>query len=244
MLQVLRLAPITLSLWRANGSDFSWQGRPQFLRTVHGGQKTGQAKEPRFSVSITAALVPSLIPFSERALRPTLPRCGVRLRFPPSDTTHRYTCVLTATLSFTFALTATLCFKRDLPPMRTSADLKGIANAAVPLYASTRCHLMVQGTEFVTGPITPPEGPDRRRRRGRRLRRRSRVRSPQRKRPRRPPETRHRQHLGLRRGQRDRRKDRHRGPHRGPHQVPQPRPLVLIEIVLGAIGHYNGVFGE
>jgi hypothetical protein len=30
--------------------------------------------------------------------------------------------------------------------MRTRADLKGIANAAVPLYGSTRCHLMVQGT--------------------------------------------------------------------------------------------------
>jgi hypothetical protein len=94
----------------------------------------------------TAILVTTLIPFSERTLRTKLPRCGVRLRFPPSDTTHRYTCVLTATLSFTFALGATLCFKRDFPPMRTRADLKGITNAAVPLYGSTRCHLMVQGT--------------------------------------------------------------------------------------------------
>jgi hypothetical protein len=32
--------------------------------------------------------------------------------------------------------------------MRTRADLKGITNAAVPLYGSTRCHLMVQGTWF------------------------------------------------------------------------------------------------
>jgi len=30
--------------------------------------------------------------------------------------------------------------------MRTGADLKGITNAEVPLYGSTRCHLMVQGT--------------------------------------------------------------------------------------------------
>jgi hypothetical protein len=30
--------------------------------------------------------------------------------------------------------------------MKTRADLKGITNAAVPLYGSTRCHLMVQGT--------------------------------------------------------------------------------------------------
>ena len=94
----------------------------------------------------TAILVTTLIPFSERALRQRLLRCGVWLRFPPSDTAHRYTRVLTATLSFTFALTATLCFKRDFPPMRTGADLKGITNAEVPLYGSTRCHLMVQGT--------------------------------------------------------------------------------------------------
>lgn len=96
----------------------------------------------------TAVLVITLIPFSERALRQTLLRCGVRLRLPPSDTAHHYTRVLTATLSFTFALTATLCFKRDFPPVRTRADLKGITSAAVPLYGSTRCHLMVQGTDM------------------------------------------------------------------------------------------------
>jgi hypothetical protein len=30
--------------------------------------------------------------------------------------------------------------------MSTRSDLKGITNAAVPLYGSIRCHLMVQGT--------------------------------------------------------------------------------------------------
>ena len=33
--------------------------------------------------------------------------------------------------------------------MKTRAGLKGITNAAVPLYGSTRCHLMVQGTWVV-----------------------------------------------------------------------------------------------
>jgi hypothetical protein len=68
------------------------------------------------------------------------------MRFPPSNTTRRYIFVLTATLSFTFALSATLCFKRDFPLMTTRADLKGVTNAAVPLYGSTRRHLMIQGT--------------------------------------------------------------------------------------------------
>ena len=45
---------------------------------------------------------------------------------------------LTDALCFSFALTATLWFKRDFPPMRTRADLKGITNAAVTFYGSTR----------------------------------------------------------------------------------------------------------
>jgi len=53
---------------------------------------------------------------------------------------------LTAALCFSFALSATLRFKRGLQPMRARADLKGIAGAVVPLYASTQCHFMVQGT--------------------------------------------------------------------------------------------------
>ena len=61
---------------------------------------------------------------------------------------------LTDALRFSFALTATLWFKRGLPPMRTRADLKGITNAAVPLYGSTRCHLMVQGTLSRNAPIS------------------------------------------------------------------------------------------
>ncbi len=53
---------------------------------------------------------------------------------------------LTAALCFSFALSATLWFKRSLPAMRTRAELKGITTAVLPLYASTRCHFMVQGT--------------------------------------------------------------------------------------------------
>jgi hypothetical protein len=37
--------------------------------------------------------------------------------------------------------------------MRTRADLEGITNAAVPLYGSTRCHLMVQGTSHKMGKV-------------------------------------------------------------------------------------------
>ena len=37
--------------------------------------------------------------------------------------------------------------------MRTGADLKGITNAEVPLYGSTRCHLMVQGTLWVVNRV-------------------------------------------------------------------------------------------
>jgi len=96
---------------------------------------------PILSLS-TAILVTTLIPFSERALRRSA-------ALSASRNEGRYACVLTATLSFTFALSATLCFKRDFPPMGTGADLKGITNEAVPLYGSTRCHLMVQGTWVV-----------------------------------------------------------------------------------------------
>lgn len=60
---------------------------------------------------------------------------------------------LSAALCFPFVLTATLWFKRGLPPMRTRADLEGITNAAVPLYGSTRCHLMVQGTSHKMGKV-------------------------------------------------------------------------------------------
>jgi hypothetical protein len=43
---------------------------------------------------------------------------------------------LSAALYFSFALTATLWFKRSLPPMRTRADLKGIQ--------AHWCHFMIQ----------------------------------------------------------------------------------------------------
>jgi hypothetical protein len=43
---------------------------------------------------------------------------------------------LSAALDFSFALTATLWFKRSLPPMRTRADLKGIQ--------ARWCHFMIQ----------------------------------------------------------------------------------------------------
>ena len=45
---------------------------------------------------------------------------------------------LTDALCFSFALTATLWFKRDFPTMRARADLEGITDAAVTFYGSTQ----------------------------------------------------------------------------------------------------------
>jgi hypothetical protein len=53
---------------------------------------------------------------------------------------------LSVALSFSFALSATLCFKRGLPVGRTRTDLEGITSAAMPFYASTRSHFMLQVT--------------------------------------------------------------------------------------------------
>jgi len=57
--------------------------------------------------------------------------------------------VLTATLSFPFARTATLCFKRGLPAWKGASDLKGVTNEVMLFYASEHCHFMIQGTEFL-----------------------------------------------------------------------------------------------
>jgi hypothetical protein len=54
-------------------------------------------------------------------------------------------------LAAAIVLTATLLFKRGLPPMRTQADLKEITSAVVPLYASAQCQIMVQGTIIKNG---------------------------------------------------------------------------------------------
>jgi hypothetical protein len=57
---------------------------------------------------------------------------------------------LSVALSFSFALSATLCFKRGLPVGRTRADLEGITSAVMPFYASTRSRFMLQVTGVVT----------------------------------------------------------------------------------------------
>jgi hypothetical protein len=71
-------------------------------------------------------------------------------RFLVGFRTRRYTnqlhIALTDTLSFSFALTATLCFKRRFPTGRVRTDLKRITSAVVPFYASIRCRFMLQGT--------------------------------------------------------------------------------------------------
>ena len=53
---------------------------------------------------------------------------------------------LSVALSFSFALSATLYFKRGLPVGRTRTDLEGLTSAVVPFYASTRSHFMLQVT--------------------------------------------------------------------------------------------------
>ncbi len=56
---------------------------------------------------------------------------------------------LSVVLSFSFALSATLCFKRGLPVGRMRTDLERLTSAIVPFYASTRSHSMLRGTLFV-----------------------------------------------------------------------------------------------
>jgi hypothetical protein len=49
---------------------------------------------------------------------------------------------LSATLSFCFALGATLCFKRRFPAGMVRTDLKGFTSAVVPFYASRHKYVL------------------------------------------------------------------------------------------------------
>jgi len=63
------------------------------------------------------------------------------------------------TITFCSVLSANLCFNRGLPAGGGCTDSKEVLRRPVPFYASTRCHLMLQGTLRKNGQVNVPREP-------------------------------------------------------------------------------------